>query len=263
MKQQGNRMDLSVLVPGIRTHNWEALYNSIPISTERSWEMIFVGPSPPSPELSDKDNVQFIQDYGTPIRCQQIGLIHAQGVWITWAADDGYFLESALDVGFDTLDEHGRNENIVVMGKYFEGEGNETTMSNNDYYLLNHHEATRSSFIPDSFLGLNVGLVSKSTLYKLGGWDCQFEVCPMAHADTAFRLQQYGTNFIPQDRIMFKCGHMPGITGDHGPVHYAQILHDEPLYKSIYGSEACLNRKFIDINNWKNCPSKWERRFGR
>ena len=255
-------MDLSVLVPGIRTHNWITLYNSIPTSTTRSWEMVFIGPYPPPPELSDKPNVQFIQDHGTPIRCQQRGLTQANGEWITWAADDGYFLEGALDIGFDTLYNHNRHDKVVVMGKYFEGEGNEEVMSNNDYYLLNYHDSTKSPFIPNTFFTLNVGLVSKSILDAVGGWDCQFEVCPMSYADLAFRLQKYGAQFIVQDEVMCKCGHMPGTSGDHGPIHYAQILHDEPLYKHIYGNTQCLQRQFVDVNNWEKCPSKWERRFG-
>ena len=95
-----------------------------------------------------------------------------------------------------------------------------------------------------------------------GGWDCNFEVCPMAYCDLAVRMQRAGCKFILQNEIMFKCSHTPGVAGDHGPIYYAQVTHDEPLYKSIYNNPDCGNRIFIDINNYKNIPDIWQRRFG-
>ena len=254
-------VDLTVIVPGIRTYNWVRLYESIFKATNRSWEMIFIGPTAPPVELSDRSNIKYIKDYGTPIRCQQIGLQMSEGKWITWAADDGYFLDGSLDIGFNLLDARGQDENIVLMGKYFEGDGNESTMSDLHYYRLSSHPCTSSPYIPQEFYILNVGLVARSLLEKFGGWDCQFEVCPMSYADLAFRLQNAGTEFIVQDEVMFKCSHMPNDTGDHGPVHFAQLLNDEPLYRRIYSSPDCLSRPIPSLDNWKQSPSIWKRRF--
>jgi hypothetical protein len=254
-------MHLSVLVPGIRTYNWKTLYDSIGQSTKRSWEIIFVGPYGVPAELSDKSNIKYIQDFGTPIRCQQIALLHAEGDWITWAADDGYFLDRALDIGSDILDKRDNDSNIVVAGKYYEGDQNHSEMASTDYYMLSYHACTRSRFVPEHYLTLNVGLVSRSLLTEIGGWDCCFEVCPMSHADAAIRMQRYGAEFIVQDDVMFKCSHMPNITGDHGPIHYAQTQHDEPLYRKIYNDDSCIDRIVVDLNSWKSQPEKWSRRF--
>jgi len=221
--------------------------------------MIFVGPYDLPIELAGFDNIIYIKDFGTPIRCQQMGLLASSGKWITWAADDGFFLDGALDVGFDLIS----NDEDVVMGKYYEGESNEIAMSDSQYYLLNYHPPTRSSFIPAEFYTLNVGLVPSMLLKDVGGWDCQFEVCPMSYADLAFRLQNQGIIFTIQDEVMFRCSHMPGTSGDHGPIHYAQILHDEPLYQSIYGTPDCKDRNKIDINNHLRVPSVWARRFSQ
>lgn len=242
-------MKLSVIVPGIRTQNWKRLYDSVGID---DFEMIFVGPNPPVEEMP---NSIFIQDYGTPIRCQQIGLLACKGEYVTWAADDGFFLEGALQKALSLV-----GPNKIVMGKYYEGDGNESEMGKTVYYRLNYHGATYSPFIGES-LGLNVGLISRELLLEVGGWDCQFEVCPMAYADLAIRLQRK-YKFIIQNEVMFKCGHMPGTTGDHGPIHYAQTEHDEPLYHQIYNNPSCLERYKIDLDNWKNAPEKWTRRFG-
>lgn len=244
-------IDISVIVPGIRYNNWGKLCDSIKASTKRSYEVIFIGPT--RPEILP-DEAVFIQDFGSPIRCQQIGLLACKGKYLTWAADDGEFLEGALDIAFEKVSRYP-----VVMGKYLEGDSSQAEMSDLKYYKLNYHEATRSKFT--DYLGLNIGLIDTKLVKDIGGWDCQFEVCPMAHADMASRLQNIVMTFDVQDEIMFKCTHTPGTTGDHGPIHYAQITHDEPLFKSIWNSPECLKRIKIDINNWKLQPPVWRRRF--
>lgn len=251
---------LSVLVPGIRTQNWKRLYDSLLTSTKESFEFIFVGPYDLPEELKQYTNIKYIKDFGTPIKCQQIALLRSDGEWITWAADDGYYLPDALDKSFSMI-ENNNDYKTIIFGKYFEGDGNEHIHNDIQYHKLNYHGATRSIYIPAEYMSLNCGLVSRQLLIELGGWDCQFEVCPMSYADFAIRAQNFGANFIIQDEVMFKCSHMPGTSGDHAPVHWAQITHDEPLYQSIYNEPDCITRTKIDINNWKNCPEKWQRRF--
>lgn len=256
-------MNLTVLVPGIRTANWLKLYNSIETSfTKGTWEIIFIGPEPPTKEVADKPNVVFIQDWGTPIRCQQIGLVNAKGDYITWAADDGIFLPDMLSKSFILL-KSARAESLTT-GKYAEGDNlqNQKVMSEWPYYYLAYHNSTKYKYVPKGCMILNVGLVPKQLLIEVGGWDCQFEVCPMSYSDLSARLTNMNVRFIKQEGIMFKCGHMPGHEGDHGPIHDAQIKHDEPLFGKIWSAKESENRMIIDINNWKQSPSRWARRFG-
>lgn len=256
------KYQISVLVPGIRTNNWYALYKTILKAYHGSFEIIFVGPTPPPADFELLSNVKYIRDYGTPIRAQQIALVHSEGDWITWAADDGGYYPRALDTAWYKLTEFDMNYKTLVMGKYIEGTANPDGMRDTSYYILSNHDASRSRWLNKDYLMLNVGLVSRQLLMEVGGWDCQFEVCPMSYNDLACRLQNHKVKFIVQDEMMFWCTHMPGHEGDHGPVHDAQILNDQPLYQSIYSQKGCEERVFIPLDNWKSSPEKWHRRFG-
>lgn len=251
--------DLSIIIPGIRTYNWQVLYDSVKDSFSGDWEMVFVGPKP-SEGLKHYGNIRFIQDYGTPIRCQQIGLIKSSGKYITWGADDGVFLPNALNESVDYLN---KNEDHIVSGKYFEGDTPENVMMDNNYYFMNTHAATRSQFAKNHYLILNIGVLKRQTLINFGGWDCSFEVCPMSHTDLGFRLQNAGITTILQNTPVLRCSQMTNTTGDHAPIHYAQTKHDQPLYRKMYNDPQIVNRMVIDINNWKNSPEVWERRFNK
>lgn len=267
-------VELSVLVPGIRSHKWQALYDSIGESFSGSWEMVIIGPFEPSEELMSKGNVIYIKDFGSPIRCQQIGLLQCNGEYVTWAADDGVYFPKSLDIGFNLLHNSDKiNKDIpfhhnLVMGMYYEGYTGVVTpnlvhMGEEPYYILNNHTQNMRliNLPPDTFM-LNVGIVSTKLLKEVGGWDCCFEVCPCSYNDLAIRLQKYGVNFIIQHDIMYHCTHMPVRSGDHGPIHDAQTQHDEPLFRQIYSSAEYKDRTKVNIESWKNCPEIWTRRFG-
>jgi len=257
-------MKLSVLVPGIRTKNWRKLYDSVIESFSGSWEMVIISPYKLPDELKGNQNIKIIEDWGSPMRCQQRGLTQAEGDYVTWAADDGVYLPGMLDKSFEYLDrcEYGCDDAKLVMGKYTEGDGNTGHMMNGDYYILNNHNASNCWFVPDNTWMLNVGVVPTKLLMEVGGWDCQFEVCPMAYNDLAIRLQRHGVRFIIQDEIMYKCTHLPGHEGDHAPIHDAMIEHDMPLFKEIYDKIESRERIFIEWDNWEQSPERWVRRFG-
>lgn len=252
---------LTVLCPGIRIHNWKRLVDSISKACSDSWELIFISPYELPEELKQYNNISIINDWGTPIRCQQLGLLQSKGEYVTWAADDGYFIESSLDIALNTL--KGLDYKSLVMGKYVEGNNDgDYPMTEDKYYYLKTHESMQSLFFSEQYLMLNVGVVSRELLFEVGGWDCMFEVCPMSYNDLAIRLQNYNCKFIIQNELMFKCSHMPGHEGDHGPVHDAQTLNDERMFRTRYRRNM-IDRVKIDINNWRLSPSRWERRFGR
>jgi len=247
-------MKLSILVPGIRIANWEKLYNSVNVKDE--WEMIIITPYDLPDNMKDKKNVVHIIDWGTPIRCQQLGLIQAKGEYISWSADDGIYIGSALQNAIDMLED---TEKTVVMSRYREGNGNTDPMMKDEYYHLHHHASCQLAGIPKDCLMLNCGLVPRQLLIEVGGWDCQFEVCPYSYNDLAVRLNLYEVKFIMQDECMFKCSHMPGHEGDHGPIHDAQTIHDEPLFQQLWANEG--RKSVILITNWESTPDKWVRRF--
>jgi hypothetical protein len=277
------KYELTVLCPGIRTKNWKRLFDSIPEAFKGSWEIIFIGPYDLPVELKGIDNVKYIEDWGSPIRCQQLGLSFVEGVFVTWAADDGYFLKDSLTIAYDKIMKdsyiasHGEklinflgltntgiafNHKKVVMGKYQEGPRVNDGMEKDWYYILSNHDSMKMGGVPVGSYMLNVGLVPTVLLKIIGGWDAStFEVCPMAYNDLAIRLQKHGVKFIIQDEMMFSCSHMPGHEGDHGPIHDAQIYHDEPIFSDIY--RIPNDRVYINIDNWVIAPEKWTRRFGK
>ena len=61
--------------------------------------------------------------------------------------------------------------------------------------------------------------------------------------------------------VIFECTQFPGTSGDHAPIHHAQLEHDQPFYATIWKSSNCLDRIVIDYDNWKKVPSIWNRRF--
>ncbi len=262
--------DLTILIPGIRTDLWMKVYKSAQLAcTKKSWEIVFVGPYPPPETMSMFNNVQFINSFSSPIACRQMGLLNARGDWICYAADDVEFCPGAFDVAFSIINENQNNPRTVVVGKYLEGIS-ETNLDNplmrdNPYWSLYYHTGLHSvlrPFMRDYYL-VNTGLVSRKLLTDIGGWDCQFEACAMACVDLSIRLQNEGAQCLLQNEPIFKSTHLSGHAGDHGPIHDAQTLHDEPLFFDMWHKKENENRGVIDINSWKQCPARWERRFGK
>lgn len=251
---------LSVLVPSIRPLNLRRLYDSIGTAFSGQWEMIVASPYP-LPEDCQFDNVKLITTWRAPLAAQQEALTISTGEYISWCADDGWCLPGSYDEAFKLLE--GEDYKTVVMGKYQEGDRVSDQMEKDEYYILNNHDGSRAMFLPDNTYMLNCGILSRQILMELGGWDsATFWACPIGYNDLAIRLQKYGCKFIINQSLMFACTHMPGETGDHGPLHRIQVYRDEPMYREIYNHPFFSKRLAIDVNNWRKSPERFESRFG-
>ena len=270
---------MSIIVPTIRKYLWNNFYRSLENSLHRPFELIFVTPHKElTEELADKKNIKLITDYGSANRCQQIALCNATGKYVRWAADDETFFENKLDEAIDFNEKNESSEKDVVLFKFYEGERNgdgvlhstgQTEMSNWDQY---YRMEKACSWLGDAFdVGavspdywiFNTALMKTEYLRKLGGFDTKFETTFMAHTDLAIRAQNNGSRVILFDHPVTSCTHMPGASGDHAPIHWAHIFNDEPLIKSIYSEPSSKDRINIDIDNWKESPSIWDRRYRR
>lgn len=261
MKPENSKYDLSVCLAAIRKENWARLYDSVVRSIGKyTFEIIFCGPHKELPkELQGFDNIKCVQDYGSPTRAQQISMSGAQGRYITWAADDGWYSSEALESCIEFLDAQPPERRCVV-AQYDEGVGDGLGNPDEGMYQMNFHEAIRSSFYPDHFLIFNCAILETSLFHELGGFDCRFETLPMAHADFGARTQLSG--IIPAlASTIFMCTQFLGDSGDHAPVHYAQLEHDQPLYARIWRKSDCLDRIKIEYDNWKEAAEVWHRRF--
>lgn len=253
-------MKLSVLIPSIRPQNLQRLYDSIKSSFSGEFEAIVIGPYGLPDSLKDVANVKFIESWQSPLAAQQHGLTQATGEYISWAADDGWYLPNSLDIAFELVKD--KDYKAVVMGKYQEGDRVNDHMEKDDYYILNNHDGSKCMFLPEHTYMLNCGILSRQILLELGGWDAKnFWTCPPGYNDLAIRLQKYGCEFIIQQPLMFACTHLPGLMGDHAPIHNVQTLRDEPMFKEIWNHPYFSKRLAINIDNWKQAPEIWENRF--
>lgn len=254
---------LSVILPTIRKERLANLYESFKLSYSGDFELIVVSPYELPDELKGKGNIKYIQDWGNPVRCQQLALCQATGDYIHRAVDDSLYLIGSMDKAFLNI---GRN---IVALKYTESNASVDrthaafqNMNNPEFYNLTYHHQTLKPYVPAHFKMINFGIYPKSLLLGVGGWDCQFESVAIAELDLAIRIQMFGAEVTLSDDIVLECDWMPGHEGDHGPMHDA-FAPDMEKYNEIYSSPECENRVVQNLTNWMGSPEKWERRFGK
>lgn len=256
--------ELSIILPSIRTERLESLYDSILTSTKRSFELVICGPSALPEKLRDLKNVKYVKDFGSPVRASNIAASLCEGKIYTWMADDCILFENALDQCLDELYAMGDNKKNVLVAKYYEGQEGSTervTLQPDSYFKLSGTPAA-SPHIPADWWLFNIAFVGADLFNFLGGWDCEFEGTWASHADMAIRAQKFGVNVKMAQVPLFTCDHMPGGTGDHMPIFECQHQHDEPLLRARYHDPYWGNRPVrVEMNNWKNSPSVWTRRF--
>ena len=260
-----DRPEISLILPSIRTERLEKLYETILTSTKRTFELVICGPNPLPGALKELRNVKYVKDYGSPVRASNIAASLCEGKVYTWLADDCLFFENSLDQCIDEFYEMGSNKNNVLVAKYYEGqEGSREreTLQPDSYFKINHTPAG-SPHIPGDWWLFNIAFMHSSFFNSLGGWDCSYEGTWASHADMAIRAQYAGANVKMAQIPLFTCDHMPGGTGDHMPIFECQHQHDEPLLQKRYRDPnwAMNVRPKIKMDNWKEAPAVWKRRF--
>lgn len=259
-------VNISVIMPTIRTKLLQGVYDSLKKSFHGKWELVLVGPYDPPPELMKTGNVQYIKSFASPIVCRQQALKKAVGDWICYAADDVTFLKNSLDRSYALVKD--KDYRTIVVGKYLENTSFwkpfNARMMKKEYYTLYHHDALKEVMekFPHDWFIINTGLVSRKLLLEVGGWDVEFEVCSIACCDISMRLQNYGCKCILQDDPIFRSTWDPGFEGDHGPIHAAHTEHDIPLLEKVWLAPDSKNRKIVDLEKWREKPTRWSRRFG-
>jgi len=253
------KVKLSFIIAGIRTNNWLNIYESVKQTTTiEDFEIIFIGPYGLPQELMNNERVRFVEDYGCPSRCTQLGLIHSKGEYVTWTADDGVFSPGlAIDKAFDSRPKHDKG--IVAM-KYMEGAYNKDMLRDAFWKIGYHKFHARCQFAPNHYVLVMIALIKRDYMMKIGGFDCKFEHSGIGAVDLSIRLQNDGAEVVTGE-IFTHYSHLQKRAGDHGPVFDAQTKNDQPLMQKIYNDEKLSQRTAIDPNNWKEASSVWERRF--
>lgn len=272
---------LSILCPAIRSEQWLSVYESIEKSlTTQSWELILVTEKDLPQVLQDKTNIQVIYSERSPMGKQQQGLPHAKGEYVTVVSDDSLWLPGTLDETFEnieTLISQGKfNYKTILVLKYLEGKEfefpqwyldqvpksmqfktNYDFMRNNKYYWSDTHESSNIIGIPYHSPILSCAIYTRQLLWEVGGWDSTFSSQAVGNVDLAARLMYHGCDYVIQDIVVSTCGYMETDSGDHGPIHYAQVYEDQPLIKEMYGVER-RDRIVLDMDNWKASDPVWK-----
>ncbi|MHA2279428.1 MAG: hypothetical protein ACXAC5_00855 [Promethearchaeota archaeon] len=248
-------MKLSIFIPGIRTENWMNVYNSVSGATSMSdYELIFIGPYRLPSKMRGIENIRFIQDYGSPTRCNQLGLIHSKGEYVLWGADDGAFVSNmAIDKAFACIPKHDKG---VVALPFFEGRKEQYSES---WWKIGYHKLPRSCpYVPNDHFVIMEGLIKRKYLMEIGGWDCRFEHTGLGTLDMGIRLQNDGAEVVLGEILRS----YPLVPKKSGPIRAAHH-QDKGLFHTIYGDVSAQKRIQIDIDNWQQAPSIWSKRFKR
>ncbi len=258
------KVKLSIFLAGIRTDRWLSLYQSIPLATslpKEEYELVIVSPYDAPPELASIPNVRVVKDWGHMLRCYQLGVWHSKGEYVAWVADDGLFVPGLhLDKAFADMPQHKKG---VASLKYFEGprQGRNMKQEADIWWIMKRHKTLgKCRHVNGNYFMIMLGLLRRDYMIEIGGWDCRFQGGGGGSPDLAVRLQNDGAEVIVSENIM-DVGHMPGGSGDHGPVVNALVQNDQPLFQHIYNSSEGVGRTKIDFHNWKQAENVWSRRF--
>lgn len=251
------KYDLSVLISGIRTHNWKEIFESLKTAcTKYTFEIVFVGPFDLPEELKKENNIKFIRDYGQPSRCVQRGLLECEGRLLFQTVDDCNFLNNSLDLAID-LYNSTCSEKDIINGRYFEG-GDQMPLV---YWIAHHHPSLRLPKIHPEWRIALQPIINTEYAKSIGGWDCRYEYCNAGQHDFVFRVQSDGGKIYNSPIEICNADHMPMYSGDHEPIERLWEENDFPLLKDMYGEQSPPREIKIDINNWKNTSEVWKRRF--
>lgn len=253
-----NKPIVSFIVPTIRPHSVDKFYRSLVEHVRYPWELILIGPTPP-PLLSSYQNVKFIEDFGSPVRCSNIGVLHTanDSKYLINTADDAVAIPNGINDCIELLIDK-QNKNFVVTAKYTEGNNVIQPVS---YYLLNNAYPP-SPLIGNDWFIFNNSFMSKELYIELGGLDCiNYNVACMALADLAVRAYNYGINHYFYNAPTWRVDHDPG-GYEHLPVERAQGKEWE-IYRQKVNRKLSQDEIVINYDNWKDSPAVWKERFNR
>lgn len=255
--------DLSVVIPAIRSHLWDNLYQSLCASIQQhSFQLILVGPFEPSHDLLSKNNVVFQKSYASPSVCAQIGVTFAESNLFYLNVDDNTYEPNVLDDVIDTAQKVLTEKDFLVC-PYTEG-GHENPL-NPEYWRFWYHEGNRLNGIgPEWKLGPQAIYLVK-TFKDMGGFQCFFddgkewEYIDAPQKDYCCRLQQNGGLAFVYHKKVAACTWTPDHQETHKPVHDALVENDEKIFRELWSNSN--NRFKIDFNNYLKSPQTWKRRF--
>ena len=248
-------MKLSIFAPTIRPHLLEKWYESALASCSYDFEAVFCGPFELPESLEKLDNIKMLHSYSHPTVCAQLAAMACKGELLYHTVDDVLFYPDKIDRAIEQY-----QENCIICMKYNEGiDYKGDSIPNESWYAQATPEYKDISQINPQLGSGGHFLMDRMSFLKYGGFDCRFEYLVHANHDLIFRMQKNGWTYELSSDDVSAADHVPGTTGDHAPIHYAQLTHDWPSFYNVWISPR---ESSIQLNNWTLYPDVWERRFG-
>ena len=250
-----DELDITFLIPGIRTTRWKRLYDSLHLACKNyKWELLLISPFDLPLELQDKDDVRLIKDRGQVSRCVQIGVPEVKSELFYIGMDDTVYIEDSFDEAIAKYDEYA-DESTIMQCTYTEGGHAQP----NHYWSAAFHDAFKLAGIDQLWKTATQPILHKDYFIEQGGFDCRWEYMDKPMHDFMFRAQRNGSEIIYSPTTVGITDWWPDHQGDHGPVHDAEVLHDFPIFNEMWSVPNDRNK--IDYDNWKDTPDVWKRRF--
>jgi hypothetical protein len=255
--------DLSLVVPSIRPHLHNQLYETATSSCNRhKFEIVIVGPYKPPENLLQKENFIWIEDWGSPSRCAQIGAINSRGVFLYHTTDDVRFKTGQISNAFDLA-----KPDVIVACKYSEWYEYEEISMPEDYWVLRGLPCYKPSE-NKGFEQLNQDwgcfcqfIVDRQLFLDYGGFDAEnFEYLNHVCHDFLFRVQRNGIKTVESKEYVCNARWLQATQEDHGPIFYSQMFSDLPKFNEMWSTPN--NRGKIDLHNFLRAEPRWTRRFG-
>lgn len=252
--------ELSIIVPGIRSDQWDTLWEHCKFACKRfKYEMIFSGPNPLTPNLQKDYNVKYIKSLGTPTRAMHMAMLLAEGRFATWIADDAHLYPDSIDLAIDLLLSKNPQKDLVAM-RYTEGPNHSGAEFAPSYWIAGTHPDLHCPKVNRTWKIPLVPLIAVERYKELGGIDCDLEHLNMNVIDFGFRAQMDGSVVHMSPTQVQNCDFELNRTAESHPVIAAFWENDRPKFWAMYDENS--NRPIkIDIENWRNTPPVWSRRF--
>ena len=256
--------DISIIMPAIRTPNWNRMYQTIKKSCKiYSFELVMCGPFPLTEELEKEENVKMIIDNGSPSRCAQIAALNASGRLLAHLVDDALFIENSLDQCINFYNAVCDRKDAINL-RYTEALNFAPTHMHKDYWTAWFHGPLQHPGVPKEYKIACHHLMDLEYFKELGGYDCSYEYQNFNLHDLMFRVQKNGGTLFDSPSNVTNCDWYPNGMVDHKAIEQAYVDNDEPLFRQMYSDPDVLSKRvFIPLDNWKQTEEVWNRRFSK
>ncbi len=249
-------MSVSVVIPGIRTHLWPKVCETLKASVGRyDWEVIFVGPFDP-PDLSQYP-VKYIKSYAPVPVCIQKGILEASKEFVYQTTDDCIFVENEIENCLTAWKANYLNDIDILNMRYSEGIGYSGPIQGVENWMVKNFSEFWLPYIDKNWHTSVQPLIKRKRLLEIGGLDCRFQYSNHSHHDLIFRLQKEGSLVYHTATGVSRADWCPGAK-EHKPIEYAQNVQDLPVFNELWSNPR---DSFIDINNYKQYDKPWKARF--